>query len=732
MNGDPFDASAQLAQPQQKFLRYRSVRKPPAREPEPQSSPPPPLPQAQQSSLTRLPSRYHRRPPAQSAPPPNIPQIPSAQGHATESRVRGQTFDGVVDENGQTRRKEGGGRRLVIQHQTKGPSTSSRSGTGLNTSETTSRKPTLTSSEEPREPEVLRRSYEAAREEARLILEGEHDRLRTLRQQEAKRRQEEPERRRKQAEKLAEEVRRREAEKAAKQEAKLKARQKDDRDFAAQSTLDWQPDSKMSKMRTLVTGGSSTSKQKQHGHHRRASSAVEQLRQQPKESHARTNSANRIDEIPDAEAPTTKPKFDAPVSAVNAGERRVSVKYKEALITLPVTPSTTAQEILNSASLCMSEPIDAKTAVLLESFSQIGLERPLRRYERIRDVMNSWDNDSQNHLFIMAGDDCAAPGLQITDAPGHQPSGISAQIYHSQRPGKWDKRWLKLREDGQIITSKNEIGVGSTNICHVSDFDLYTPTAKQVKKLKPPKKLCYALKSQQKSAMFLDGTNFVHFFCTKDKEVAYGWYDAVRSWRSWYLVNVLGEGQRTAIEPALGPQLGTRPGTRGSKESLPYVLGSFKPLLGFSTTYGPGRQLRSDDQRPLIDFVSGRQSVDEKPASPEAPVKLQGPPPTAFPRKLMIESATNGNVDDLDGPFTGTGLLARSASRRTQGGQRSGRSLQGVDGKPLVDLVPTSEFTGGSLLQRMEAIAAQQGALDPKIDRQKRKEVNVAVGEGFD
>jgi transposase len=431
---------------------------------------------------------------------------------------------------------------------------------------------------------------------------------------------------------------------------------------------------------------------------------------------------------PSLDASITKPNFDAPVSAVNAGERRVTVKCREAFITLPVTLSTTAKDILNSASLCMSESIDAKTAILLEAFSQLGLERPLRRYERIRDVMNSWDNDSQNHLFIMAASDCAAPGLQTADAPSQQPFATTVQIYHSQRPGKWDKRWLKLREDGQITTSKNENGIDSTNICHVSDFDLYTPTTKQLKKLKPPRKLCYALKSQEKSAVFLDGANFVHFFCTKDKVVADRWYHAVHAWRSWYLVNMLGEGQRQPTETNLEPQLSHRPGTSGSKESMPYVLGSFKPLLDFGSLRRPSQ---SHGQRPLIDFVPARPSFDEIPTHSKFPTKPSAAPPTAFPKKFMVEPAINGNGIDEEGPFTGTGLLARSASRRTQGGSRAGHGVAGADGKPLVDLAPTSEFTDGSLLRRMETIAARQGAFEPRIDREKRREVDIAVGEGF-
>lgn len=745
-----------LAQPR-KFLRYRSVRNTTLKDPEPQIAPP--LPQTSPTSLTRLPSRYHRRP----QPTTVIPPLPKEiQGHSAENHTNSRSnlpptgshpVAEVARDEGQARTKEHGGRTMIIQH---GQRPSTKDTGGRNTSRRHA------SSADSPQPEELRRSYEAAREEARLILEGEADRLKAFRRQEAKRRQEQKDRLEKQRElEVAEEARRRNAHLAKEGGSKVKQSQHSDpmvqmigQPTSGQDSAETQqkpvpgPDPQKSNSRTLVIGGTPPLRLKTFKHHRRASSAVDR-HQKSSETHKRNTSLGVMEEARQTTpAAPSMPKFDAPVSAVNAGERRVSVKCKEAHITVSITPSTTTKDILSSASVCMSEPIDAQTAVVLESFSQLGLERPLRRYERIRDVMNSWDNDTQNHLFIMAAGDCAAPGLQVSDAPNQQPLGTTVHIYHSRNPGKWDKRWLRLREDGQITTSKHESSIDSTNICHLSDFDLYSPTTKQIKKLKPPKKLCFALKSQEKSSMFLDAVNFAHFFCTKDKDVADRWYQAVHSWRSWYLVNMLGEGQSKANEPSPGVQVkrSKRPEARGSRESLPYVLGSFQPLLDFShigqpkvsiestrksESNIPNRPSQSDGQRPLIDFVPERALVETKPGSPKyAPAKAQAAPPTAFPRRFMTEPI--GDADDAEAHgFTGTGLLARSASRKSQGGSRTGHGVAGVEGKPLVDLAPTSDFTDGSLLRKMEAIAAQHGAMEPKIFRQKGREVDVSVGEGF-
>ncbi|KAL9614465.1 MAG: hypothetical protein Q9167_001068 [Letrouitia subvulpina] len=236
--------------------------------------------------------------------------------------------------------------------------------------------------------------------------------------------------------------------------------------------------------------------------------------------------------------------FDAPKSAVNAGQRNVMVKFEKTFIQVAVTPSTTPVDIVRSVSDQTGIPIRSNASVVLEAFKQLGLERPLRRYEHVRDVLNSWDNDSQNSLVIESSvtgeiDD----DLDVTHVSKQQPDESTFYLYHSQRPGHWDKRWISVRSDGQMQMAKST-GGETSNICHLSDFDIYVPTHRQLaKKIRPPKKICFAVKSQQKSSIFMSAANFVHFFSSSDKKMANSLYKAVQGWRSWYLVNVMGEGQ---------------------------------------------------------------------------------------------------------------------------------------------------------------------------------------------
>lgn len=230
--------------------------------------------------------------------------------------------------------------------------------------------------------------------------------------------------------------------------------------------------------------------------------------------------------------------------------QRVLVECNSASVVLPVAPTTTPVDLIESAAKYLKEGINVNASILVESFGKVGVQRPLRRYEPVRNVMNSWDDDGQNSLILLpsatGGND---PDLRVETVKKDQPGGFGCLMHFSQKPGKWEKRWITLRPDGQMSWSKKEGHKDSTNICRLTDFDVYSPEQEALTKtIKPPKKICFAIKSQQKSSAVASTESFVHYFCTADNEVAAEWYRAVHGWRSWYLVNIMGAGKVKAPE----------------------------------------------------------------------------------------------------------------------------------------------------------------------------------------
>jgi len=289
-------------------------------------------------------------------------------------------------------------------------------------------------------------------------------------------------------------------------------------------------------------------------------------------------------------------------------------------VLLTVTTDTTALDIIQSAAKASIKPIDIDEAVLVEDFVMVGVQRSLRRYERIRNVLNSWDNDKQNSLILVESGKGRSRGeLDVVGVPPSRPCEESFILDVSQRPGKWDTRTITLHETGQLTMQKDpHKPAGQTNVCHLSDFDIYRPTPeRQRTKIRPPKRICFAVKSQQKTTLFESAQDFVHFFCTNDNAMAERFHAAVQGWRSWYLVHVRGDGgiqkpapskyfpETTLIDLGVEAGNGGRPDSKGqlnqsirsppptrtdAGHAAPQSIGFSKTANQLDTTISPERR----------------------------------------------------------------------------------------------------------------------------------------------
>ncbi|KID87582.1 hypothetical protein MGU_05231 [Metarhizium guizhouense ARSEF 977] len=301
------------------------------------------------------------------------------------------------------------------------------------------------------------------------------------------------------------------------------------------------------------------------------------------------------------------PQTDAPVSASNGGERRITVRCFSSTLSLLVTADTSPVDILGATADQTRHDIDPAKCVTIECYSALGLERRLRRYERVRDVMNSWDKDKQHSLLVIKSEspdrdkDLDLQAAPLTTEP---PQGFSMQMHHSSKTGKWTQRWVTLLENGQIYAAKspnaNASSKDSIVLCHMTDFDIYSPRESQTRRhLRPPHKFCYAIKSQQKTVVFANTENFVHYFSTDDAQQAARFFEKVHAWRSWYLVNRMVDLQEKSRVPqiALGPR-------SNSSESPKKSIRSGNTSVRASTV-----SLQKDDEgEPLMNVNAFRMS----------------------------------------------------------------------------------------------------------------------------
>ena len=337
-------------------------------------------------------------------------------------------------------------------------------------------------------------------------------------------------------------------------------------------------------------------------------------------------------------------------------------------MTVQVTKKTSTAHLLLAGSEALAKlgrPINPDTCVVIEPCLRPGLERRLRQYELVWDVVSAWDHDSANTLIILPDSSDPDGELNLASVPKtlKEPAGFVLALYVLQRPGKWSQRYVTLKENGQMFASKKQDWKSSdkdvARLCHLSDFDLYLPTESEMRKqLRPPKRYCYAVRSQEKASLFADSAHYVHFFSTEDPNVARQFRSCVQGWRSWYLVN-----RKLGLCDLQEP---LSPASRSQPDHSPRVRPSVDP---------------SPRARPLVDipsstrpFPSSRESTPSEasprsgiPPVPPFPASLQEKPPPVFASSGLLGNAYDerkhqaarkdaatrrrGTVTSDDGPF---------------------------------------------------------------------------------
>lgn len=351
--------------------------------------------------------------------------------------------------------------------------------------------------------------------------------------------------------------------------------------------------------------------------------------------------------------------------------------------------------------------------IVRESYGPLGLERRIRKYEHIRDVMNSWERDTHNHLIVTASSDPNQDhDLDIDSVLESEgaPSGIQLYIYHSNRPGKWNKRWITLADNGQIFSARKPDASPSDkdtiSLCHLSDYDIYNPTESQMRRqLKPPKRNCFAVKSQHKPAMFVDTENYVQYFSMEDSRIATQFAQKVQSWRSWYLVDRIPAKRRISIPKTddKPPQLPTLAGHVPKKSAVsvvaesghrlkisvdesPYNIGEFEPLI----------DMRRFDKRISLfgqDFLPAEPDPSTMPK--HVPNHLKKEPKDDKPDGPLIDKIKSTGDD----AFTGNGLLGSDYAARKASIDREAANPR-VFSKDAGDFGKNAFMDGPSLLNK--------------------------------
>ncbi|GAC99765.1 hypothetical protein PHSY_007368 [Pseudozyma hubeiensis SY62] len=167
--------------------------------------------------------------------------------------------------------------------------------------------------------------------------------------------------------------------------------------------------------------------------------------------------------------------------------------------------------------------------VVFDCSAQLGIERPLREYEMVTEVMNVRAHPKTDYFLIKRTE--LSSYLSIRSVPSSSPA-LAGWVYVQDRKKKWNKRWLELR-DHALYHAKNEKGKDEVSICQISTFDVYLVDSSAIKM---PKANGFALRSQDPITMFeKPEQDYMHYFCLTDPAAHRDWVRAILNVRTYIL-----------------------------------------------------------------------------------------------------------------------------------------------------------------------------------------------------
>ncbi|KAJ1303344.1 hypothetical protein OPQ81_011540 [Rhizoctonia solani] len=210
-------------------------------------------------------------------------------------------------------------------------------------------------------------------------------------------------------------------------------------------------------------------------------------------------------------------------------EQRIYIGDRQRFIVVDIgAPNTSAGDVLEIAN--QRGELDSEGPggwQLWEQSNECGMERPVRDFELITDVLKGWNPEKRvNVLIIRRSPFCAL--LKPENIPSSSPL-MAGWVMWISKPGKWSKRWLELKEHG-LFVSKNEKGKDKTYLCNLSHFDGYVVTHVP----RAPKPYVFAAKSIDITGVFEKEEDSSHIFSC-DGEIGESWLARILLARSYVL-----------------------------------------------------------------------------------------------------------------------------------------------------------------------------------------------------
>ncbi|KAI8930283.1 hypothetical protein BC831DRAFT_395364, partial [Entophlyctis helioformis] len=166
---------------------------------------------------------------------------------------------------------------------------------------------------------------------------------------------------------------------------------------------------------------------------------------------------------------------------------RIYIEDARSFKTLVLTSLMSAEQVVHDVvERFRLEP--SPDWALFELCNDTGIERPLRDWEIVTDIISAWDLDNSLNAISLNG---RFPRVQ-------------GYLYLELKPGKWQKRFCVLKDS----------------------FVYYYQEANRRKQM--PTEFCFAVRSVNSVAVFENKNDYCKFVCVEKRERLYDWVLALR------------------------------------------------------------------------------------------------------------------------------------------------------------------------------------------------------------
>ncbi|OAC98499.1 hypothetical protein MUCCIDRAFT_167576 [Mucor lusitanicus CBS 277.49] len=309
---------------------------------------------------------------------------------------------------------------------------------------------------------------------------------------------------------------------------------------------------------------------------------------------------------------------------------------------------------------------------LFEIDNQHGVERPLREWEIVLDVLSVWEPDASNALLVKK----YSYHYTLTSESVLQKKvpPMYGWLSIEYKKGKWQKRYCFVK-DNAIHHAKDNKGSSSSILCHLATYDVYTLL--QPMRISPTP-FVFAIRAQDRSSIFERESDYMRFLAVEDQEDMKDWVLSIRCTKS-------------NIHYQYHPNRVANPLAHISLEST--LDDSQQPTAATVRRHKSTRDLKSDDHsKHATAAAAAAPSVPSLPRS-ESTRRVE----QEAPKRSLGRSATTRGGGGLTRNPTTTAKNNADVENNTT----TATSPAPADG-PLIDCLGPPTFAKGSLLAKEE------------------------------